>query len=175
MTTERSTEVTANGDATQRVVIHRRAGKWPEELAVGSFTLDYDDRYRRRICLITDQGDEVLLHLNTATAMRDGDGLQIEDGRWFVVRAAAESVVDVTHRDSSQLVRLAWHLGNRHIPTELRSQALRIRPDHVIEDMLLGLGAILDKSQAAFQPEGGAYSGHQHAHHHGPRDHDEPR
>jgi urease accessory protein len=165
MTTERTTEATVDGDETQRVVLHRRAGKWPEELAVGSFTLDYDDRYRRRICLVTDQGDEVLLHLNTATAMRDGDGLQIEDGRWFVIRAAAESVVDVTHKDPSQLVRLAWHLGNRHIPTELRSQALRIRPDHVIEDMLHGLGASLVNLQAAFQPEGGAYNGH--GHHHG--------
>jgi len=165
MTTERTTEATVDGDETQRVVLHRRAGKWPEELAVGSFTLDYDDRYRRRICLVTDQGDEVLLHLNTATAMRDGDGLQIEDGRWFVIRAAAESVVDVTHEDPSQLVRLAWHLGNRHIPTELRSQALRIRPDHVIEDMLHGLGASLVNLQAAFQPEGGAYNGH--GHHHG--------
>src|SRR5580693_3047792 len=169
--TDMTTETTADRDAWQRVVLHRRAGEWPDELAVGSFTLDYDDRYRRRICLVTDQGDQVLLHLNTATAMRDGDGLQIEDGRWFVVRAAAESVVDVTHSDVRQLVRLAWHLGNRHVPTELRSQALRIRPDHVIEDMLRGFGAVLVKLQAAFQPEGGAYSGH----HHGASDHDEPK
>jgi len=168
MTTERTTEATVDGDETQRVVLHRRAGKWPEELAVDSLTLAFDDRHRRRICLITDQGDEVLLQLNTATAMRDGDGLQIEDGRWFVIRAAAEAVVDVTHQDPRQLVRLAWHLGNRHVPTELRSEAIRVRPDHVIEDMLRGFGATLVKLQAAFQPEGGAYGGRQHGdHHHG--------
>src|SRR5690349_7927455 len=97
--TDMTTEITHRRDVTQRAVIHRRAGKWPEELAVGSLTLDFDDRHRRRICLVTDQGDEVLLHLSTATAMCDGDGLQIEDGRWFVIRAAAESVVDVTHKD----------------------------------------------------------------------------
>ncbi|HWW83964.1 MAG TPA: urease accessory protein UreE [Vicinamibacterales bacterium] len=161
-----TTEITPHPDATQRAVLHRRSGKWPEELAVGSLTLDFADRHRRRICLVTDQGDEVLLHLNTATAMRDGDGLQIEDGRWFVVRAAAESVVDVIHKDPRQLVRLAWHLGNRHVPTELRTEALRIRPDHVIEDMLRGFGAALVKLQGAFQPEGGAYGGHRHGDHH---------
>jgi urease accessory protein len=172
MTAETSTH---RDDGTQRAVIHRRAGKWPEELAVGSLTLAFDDRHRRRICLITDQGDEVLLQLNTATAMRDGDGLQIEDGRWFVIRAAAESVVDVTHKDPSQLVRLAWHLGNRHVPTELRSEALRIRPDHVIEAMLRGFGATLIKLQGAFQPEGGAYSGHRNGDHHGTNDRHEQR
>src|SRR5579862_4350913 len=151
--TDMATEITADRDARQRVVLHRRAGKWPDELAVGSFTLDYDDRYRRRISLVTDQGDEVLLHLNTATAMRDGDGLQIEDGRWFVVRAAAESVVDVSHSDVSQLVRLAWHLGNRHILTEFRSQALRIRPDHVIEDMLRGCRRSSSSCKRPFSPK----------------------
>ena len=168
-------ETTPNRDVTQRAVVHRRAGKWPEELAVGSLTLDFDNRHRRRLRLVTDQGDEVLLQLNAATAMRDGDGLQIEDGRWFIVRAAAESVVDVTHKDPAQLVRLAWHLGNRHVSTEIRGDALRIRPDHVIEDMLRGFGATLVKLQAAFQPEGGAYSGHGHGNHHGTSDHDEGR
>ena len=124
---------------------------------------------------MTDQGDEILLDLPTAIAMGDRDGVQLDDGTWFIVRAAAEDVVDVAHPDPGQLVRLAWHLGNRHVPTEIRSQALRIRPDHVIEDMLRGFGATIVKLQAAFQPEGGAYSGHGHGNHHGTSDHHEER
>ena len=149
-----------------RASTHRSAGHWPTEKAAGSLTLDFDARHRRRIRLTADQGDDVLLDLPKAVAMADGDGLQLEDGRWLRVQAAAELVVEVRHKDSSQLVRLAWHLGNRHLPTEIRNDALRIRPDHVIEHMLLGFGAELRKVEAAFQPEGGAYGGHGHDHEH---------
>jgi urease accessory protein len=144
----------------QRAVVHRRAGEWPQELAAGSITLDFDHRHRRRMRLVTDQGDELLLDLPTAIAMADRDGVQLDDGTWFIVRAAAEPVVDVAHPEPRHLVRLAWHLGNRHVPTEIRGDALRIRPDHVIEAMLRGFGATVVKRQAAFQPEGGAYSDH---------------
>src|SRR5262245_2063084 len=145
---------------TQRAVSHRRAGDWPQERAAGSITLDFDHRHRRRIRLVTDQGDELLLDLPAAIAMADRDGVQLDDGTWFMVRAAVEAVVDVAHPEPCQLVRLAWHLGNRHVPTEIRADALRIRPDHVIEDMLHGCGATVSKRQAAFQPEGGAYDHH---------------
>jgi urease accessory protein len=144
--------------------IHRSTGRWPREIAAGSLTLDFDARHRRRIRLTTDQGEDVLLDLPKAVAMADGDGLQLEDGRWLKVQAAAELIVEVRHKDLNQLMRLAWHLGNRHLPTEIRNQVLRIRPDHVIEDMLHGFGADLVKVQAPFQPEGGAYSGHGHHH-----------
>jgi urease accessory protein len=157
---------------TQRAVVHRPAGGWPRELAAGSITLDFDDRHRRRIRLVTDQGDELLLDLPAAVAMADRDGVQREDGAWLIVRAAAEPVVDVTHPEPRQLVRLAWHLGNRHLPTEIRGDALRIRPDHVIEDMLRGFGATVVKLRAAFQPEGGAYADH-HGAPHGSSDHHE--
>jgi len=160
---------------TQRAVVHRRAGEWPHEFAAGSITLDFDHRHRRRFRLITDQGDDILLDLPAAIAMADRDGVQLDDGTWFIVRAAAEPVVDATHPDAAQLVRLAWHLGNRHVPTEIRSQVLRIRPDHVIEDMLRGFGATLVKLQGAFQPEGGAYSGHRDGDHHGTNDRHEQR
>jgi len=145
--------------------IHRPAGYWPKEEA-GTLTLDFDARHRRRIRLTTDQGEDVLLDLPKAVAMVDGDGLQLGDGRWLKVQAAAELIVEVRHRDPNQLMRLAWHLGNRHLPTEICNQVLRIRPDHVIEDMLRGLGAELVKVQAPFQPEGGAYSGNGHRHNH---------
>ena len=149
-----------------RASIHRPAGHWPKEKAEGLLTLDFDARHRRRIRLTSDQGEDVLLDLPKAVAMADGDGLQLEDGRWLKVRAAAEVIIEVRHNDPNQLVRLAWHLGNRHLPTEISDQVLRIRPDHVIEDMLLGFGADLVKVQAAFQPEGGAYGGHGHHHNH---------
>jgi urease accessory protein len=147
--------------------IHRPAGHWPKERATGSVTLDFDARHRRRICLTTDQGEDVVLDLPKAIAMTDGDALQLEDGRLLSVRAAAEPVVEVRHKDPKQLMRLAWHLGNRHLPTEIRDQTLRIRPDHVIEEMLHRFGAEVVKVQAPFQPEGGAYSGDGHH-----RDHD---
>jgi len=144
--------------------IHRPAGHWPKEKAVDTLTLDSDARHRRRIRMTADQGEEVLLDLPKTVAMADGDGLQLEDGRWLKVQAAAEPIVEVRHKDPVQLMRLAWHLGNRHLPTEIRDQVLGIRPDHVIEDMLHGFGADLIKVQAPFQPEGGAYRGHGHRH-----------
>jgi urease accessory protein len=147
--------------------IHRSAGQWPREKAAGDLTLDFDAHHRRRIRLTMDQGEEVLLDLPKAVAMADGDGLQLDDGRWVKIKAAAELIVEVRHKDLNQLMRLAWHLGNRHLPTEIRNQVLHIRPDHVIEDMLHGFGADLTKVQAPFQPEGGAYSGDGHH-----RDHD---
>src|SRR5438552_10659444 len=149
-----------------RASTHRPAGHWPAAKVAGSLTLDFDARHRRRIRLSLDQGEDVLLDLPKAVAMADGDGLQLDDGRWLKIQAASELVVEVSHKDPNQLARLAWHLGNRHLPTEIRNQVLRFRPDHVIEDMLLGFGADLVKVQAAFQPEGGAYGGHGHHHNH---------
>lgn len=151
---------------TQQASIHRRAGHWPDKEASGTFTLDFDARRRRRIRLSTDQGEDVLLNLPKAVAMEDGDGLQLDNGRWLKVRAAAESLIEVRHRDRNRLVRIAWHLGNRHLPTEVRDEALRIRPDHVIEDMLRGLEAYLLRVHARFQPEGGAYEGRAFSHDH---------
>jgi urease accessory protein len=142
-----------------RVSMQRSAGLWPKEQAAGTLTLDFDARHRRRIRLTTDQGEDVLLDLPKAVAMADGDGLLLEDGKWLKVQAAAEPTVEVRHNDPGQLMRLAWHLGNRHLPTEVRATVLRIRPDHVIEHMLQGFGAVLVKMRVPFQPEGGAYSG----------------
>ena len=150
-----------------RASTHLPAGQWPQEKAAGSLTLNFDERHRRRFRLTADQGEDILLDLPKAIAMADGDGLQLEDGRWLKVQAAAEELVEIRHPDPVQLMRLAWHLGNRHLPTEIRDRVLLIRPDHVIEGMLHGFGADLKKVQGAFQPEGGAYGhGHPHKHHH---------
>jgi urease accessory protein len=159
----------------RRASIHFSAGSWPSEKVAGSLTLDYDARHRRRIRLTMDQGEDVLLDLPKAVAMADGDGLQLEDGNWLKVQAAAEPVVEVRHQDPDQRMRLAWHLGNRHLPTEISGGILYIRPDHVIEDMLQHLGADLQKVWAPFQPEGGAYGGHGHQHAHDDSGHDHER
>ena len=156
-----------------RASIHLPAGHWPQEKATGSLTLDFDKRHRRRFRLRADQGDDILLDLPQAIAMADGDGLQLEDGRWLKVQAAPEDLVEIRHQDPIQLIRLAWHLGNRHLPTEIRDHILLIRPDHVIEEMLLGFGADLHNVKTAFQPEGGAYGhGHHHKHHHEEHSHE---
>src|SRR4029077_4792825 len=108
--------------------------------AAGTLTLDFDDRHRRRTRLCTDHGEEILLDLPKAIAMADGDGVQLEDGSWLMVKAAAEPTIEIRHADPVQLARLAWHLGNRHLPTEIGKEVLRIRPGPVIEPMLSGLG-----------------------------------
>lgn len=146
--------------------IHRPAGHWPEEKVIGTLTLDFDARHRRRIRLTADHGEDILLDLPKTVAMAEGDGLQLDDGNWLRIRAAAESLIEVRHPDRRQLVRLGWHLGNRHLPTEIRGDSLVIRPDHVIEEMLTGFGAELLKIEAPFQPEGGAYGNSQNSHHH---------
>jgi urease accessory protein len=153
--------------------IHRPAGHWPKDQAAGSVTLDFDARYRRRIRLTTDQDEDVLLDLPKAVAMADGDGLGLDDGRWLKIQATPELLVEIRHKDPHQRMRLAWHLGNRHLPTEIQDQVLRIRPDHVTEDMLRRFGADLVNVRALFQPEGGAYGDHghedghdKHGHHH---------
>jgi len=153
--------------------IHRPAGHWPKEKAVGTLTLDFDARHRRRIRLMADHGEDVLLDLPETVALADGDGLRLDDGRWLKIQAAPEDIVEIRHKNPIQLMRLAWHLGNRHLPTEIRDHVLLIRPDHVIENMLRGLGADLQKAQAAFQPEGGAYGhGHDYKPHAGQHHHE---
>jgi len=137
--------------------VHRPSGDWPRQDAAGALTLDFEARHRRRILLRTDQGEEILLDLPRAVAMADGDGLQLEDGRWLEVRAAPETLIEIRHPAPAQLVRLAWHLGNRHLPTEIGTGVLCIRPNPVIEAMLVGLGAVLAEVQRPFQPEGGAH------------------
>lgn len=152
----------------KRAVRHAAAGDWPEDEAVDAVTLDFDARHRRRIRLVTDAGAEVLLDLPRATAMAGGDGLAIEGGGWVRVTAAPEDLLQIRSAEPTRFARLAWHLGNRHVPAEIADGTIRIRPDHVLEAMLIGLGAEVTRVTAPFQPEGGAYSGgggHHHHHH----------
>ncbi len=150
----------------QRAIQHSASGGWPADAAADVVTLDYDARFRRRMVLHCDSGREVLLDLPKAVAMADGDGLRLEGGGWLSVRARPEPLVEIRAADAHALARLAWHLGNRHLATEIADGVLRIRPDHVIDAMLEGLGATLVRVERAFQPEGGAYGDHAGHHQH---------
>ncbi|MGO8954227.1 MAG: urease accessory protein UreE [Rhodomicrobium sp.] len=148
-------------------LVHRAKGLWPESHAEGSVTLDFDARHSRCVRLTTDHGEAILLDLPHAVVMAGGDGLRLGDGRWIAVHAAPEPVVEVHHHDPQQSMRLAWHLGNRRVPAEIRATAIRIRPDRAIEEMLIRAGAQLTKFEAPFHPESGTYGNHGHdAHEH---------
>lgn len=147
---------------------HRRAGSWPEAEAADRLVLAFDERHRRRIVLPLASGAEMLLDLPRAVAMADGDGLLCDDGSWIRVEAAAEPLLAISAADPHLLLRLAWHLGNRHTPAEVQPGRLLIRPDPVLADMLRGLGGEVAEVVEPFQPEGGAYGegGHGHVHDH---------
>lgn len=132
--------------------------------AADTVVLDFDDRHRRRMAMTGTRGLEFLLDLENAVALRGGDALVLEDGRLIEVVAAAEPLLEIRGADPLHLVRVAWHLGNRHLPTQIMPKGLRIRRDHVIEAMVKGLGARIIEIEAPFDPEGGAYaSSHAHA------------
>src|SRR5437879_9571646 len=137
--------------------------------AADTVVLDFDDRHRRRMAMTGTRGLELLLELESAVGLRGGNALVLEDGRLIEVVAAAEPLVEIRGADPLHLVRVAWHLGNRHLPTQIMPKGLRIRRDHVIEAMVKGLGARIIEIEAPFDPEGGAYA--QAAHDHAAHDH----
>jgi len=143
------------------IAIHRNSG-WPEAQAGGTVTLSYLDRHRRRLRLSADDGTPFLLDLPRATVLGEGDGLELEGGGFLRVRAAAEALAEITCRDGAELARIAWHLGNRHLPAEIADDVILIRDDHVIIDMLERLGARVRRVRHPFNPEGGAYGQHNH-------------
>jgi len=137
------------------------AGSWNVASAADRITLDYEGRHRRRYRYRADAGLEFVLDLAQTTLLHDGDGLSLDDGRIVLVRAAPEALVAVTVDSVDALVKLAWHIGNRHLPAQLSGERILIRDDAVIVDMLRGLGAHVEKIIAPFTPERGAYA---HAH-----------
>jgi urease accessory protein len=151
------------------------AGQWTGT-PVDSVVLEFDERYRRRFVMTGVGGFAFLLDLPEAAMLRGGDGLRLEDGRIVEVVAAPEPLAEIKAVDTLALMRVAWHLGNRHLAVEMTPKALRIRRDPVIEDMAKGLGARVVSLEAPFNPEGGAYvqaeahahgGAHDHAHDHG--------
>jgi urease accessory protein len=149
----------------------KAAQSWRDEPA-DTVVLEFDDRHRRRLAMTGTRGLDFLLDLAEVIALRGGDALVLEDGRLIEVVAAAEPLLEIRARDAMHLVRIAWHLGNRHLPMQVTAKGLRIRRDHVIEEMVRGLGARVIEIEAPFDPEGGAYAGGGHAHDHAHQDHD---
>ncbi len=150
----------------------KAAGQWADEIAVDTITLDAQERHRRRVVLTGEGGTKFLLDLPQARALRHGDGLILDDGAVVRVAGRPEPLVEIAAANARELARLAWHIGNRHVDVEIVGDRLRIRRDHVIEDMLRGLGASLSPIEAPFEPEHGAYhSGDHHNHGHGGRHH----
>ncbi|MBM3565522.1 MAG: urease accessory protein UreE [Alphaproteobacteria bacterium] len=154
-------------------------GAWPESEAIATVTLAYHDRHRRRMSMATDDGGMFLLDLPHATVLGDGDGLKLTDGRYIRVCAASEAVVDIFCSSADVASKIAWHIGNRHTPMQVVADGvLRILDDHVLVDMVRGLGARVVSLRAAFAPESGAYAGrggHGHGHSHGHRHDTESR
>ncbi|MGN6463281.1 MAG: urease accessory protein UreE [Pseudolabrys sp.] len=165
-----------------RATVVKPAGSWSGD-AADSIVLDYDDRHRRRMAMTGTHGISFLLDLAEATWLRSGDALLLEDGRLIEVVAAPEPLLEIRCADPLHLARIAWHLGNRHLPSQIMPKAIRIRRDHVIADMARGLGAQVREIEAPFDPEGGAYAegsgghhhGHDHSHDHHPHSHDHDR
>jgi urease accessory protein len=136
------------------------AGSWTNANLVDEITLDYDRRHRRRLRFTTPSGTEILLDLPNAIHIRDGDALALEDGTCIAVRAAPESLLEITAPDAITLTRLAWHLGNRHLSVQVLPNALRVLHDHVIAEMIFRTGGTATNLMAPFDPESGAYDHH---------------
>jgi urease accessory protein len=150
-----------------RAIAVKVASTWSGETA-DSVVLDYDDRHRRRLAMKGSKGAAFILDLPAAASLRGGDALVLEDGRLVEVVAACEPLLEIRCADPQHLARIAWHLGNRHLPTQLLAKSLRIRRDHVMAELAAQLGAQVVEIEAPFDPEGGAYAdahhnGHDHA------------
>jgi urease accessory protein len=148
------------------IAVHMR-GHWPEEAAIDRVTLTFVDRHRRRLRLVADSGTPFLLDLARVQHLADGDGLELDNGGYVRVGAAPERVVEIEAGTPGDLLRIAWHLGNRHLPVQALEGRLRIRDDHVIAAMVEGLGGRVTRLQAPFDPETGAYAGAEQAMAHG--------
>jgi len=144
-----------------------KSGHWSN--AIGHCVLTYEDRFFRRKVIQTAQGVSVLVDLAQTTSLEHGDALVLTDERCVEILAAPEAVLAVT----GDLIRLAWHIGNRHTPCQIETDRLLILNDPVIGHMLEHLGAKVSPIEAPFTPEGGAYGhGRTHSHEHGATAHD---
>ena len=136
----------------------RPAGQWDPAAAHDRVVLSADDRHRRRLALKTESGADVLLDLAEATVLHDGDGLVLDDGRIVLICGARETLIEIAAPSPLAFVRLAWHLGNRHTDVQIAGTKIRIRGDHVLEEMVKGLGGSVAHIEAAFDPEAGAHA-----------------
>jgi urease accessory protein len=143
----------------KRVAGIRRAGDW-DSAPVDRVVLDADDRQRRRIVLTGEKGIRLLVDFEKPVTLRHGDALVLEDGTLVAVTGKAEPLIEISADAPNDFVRLAWHIGNRHTDAQFTGKAMRIRSDHVLEEMVRGLGARVITVEAPFDPEPAAPHGH---------------
>jgi urease accessory protein len=152
------------GETMKRALQLKRAGEWHAD-AIDEVVLGADERHRRRVMMTGEGGTRFLLDLPQATILRDGDGLLLDDSSIVRVVGKPEPLLEITAAATPyELTRLAWHIGNRHAELQVGPDWLRIRDDPVLADMLAGLGAQVRRIEAPFEPERGAYTGHDHEH-----------
>jgi urease accessory protein len=138
------------------------------ERVVETVTLDHEGRHRRRVTLVGDGGLEFVLDLENAAALNDGDALKLEDGRLVQVKAAPQKLLEIRAENPLRLMRMAYHVGNRHVSAEITADAIYIEDDHVLAEMARGQGCKVSAVMRAFAPERGAYDhdcGHDHGAH----------
>lgn len=148
-------------------IVRRPAVK--EERVVDTVVLDHQARHRRRIVMTGQKGTQFLLDLEKATVLDHGDAVRLEDDRLVRVEAAQEKLIEVRTTSPLRLLKAAWHLGNRHVPAEITEEAIYFAHDHVLLEMVRGLGAIATPVERPFRPEKGAYEAAEahggHGHH----------
>lgn len=144
----------------QRVSDIRRAGAWNADAAIDRVVLDSGDRHRRRAVLTGECGTTILLDRPHPVSLRDGDGLVLEDGGIVAVVGEPEPLAEIEANAPRMLVSLAWHLGNRHTDVQFSGERIIIRRDHVLEEMVAGLGGLVTAVEAPFNPEPSASNAH---------------
>jgi urease accessory protein len=148
----------------KRVAAICHSGDWDVASASDRIVLDAGDRHRRRIVLRGEKGTEFLIDFENPVALHDSDGLVLDDGSVVLVRGENEHLVEISAHGALDTVRLAWHLGNRHTDVQIVGDRIRMRRDHVLEEMLRGLGAQLTPLDAPFDPEASAPHEHERSH-----------
>jgi len=134
----------------------------PRRQAQAQLTLPFELRQKSRLRTALASGEEVGLNLDRGLVLRGGDQLLADDGRVIEIVSAPEKVSVVHSNDPLQLARAAYHLGNRHVLVQIGPGWLRFLHDHVLDDMVRGLGLPVTQEMQPFEPEAGAYSGHSH-------------
>lgn len=142
------------------IALHAAADR--REAPIDTITLDHDERRVRRKLLRGAKGTEVLLDLPQVTTLEHGQRLELDIGGDVEIIAAPELLYEIRARDTAHLIRLAWHIGNRHTPAQLEDQRILIKRDHVLKTMLEGLGAKVSNVTEPFFAEHGAYHSHSH-------------
>jgi urease accessory protein len=132
---------------------------------IDQVSLDHEGRHRRRITLTGEKGTAFLLDLEKTATLNDGDAVKLEDGSLILIKAAPQTLIEIKAENPMRLLKTAWHIGNRHTPAEITADAIYIEDDHVLAEMIRGLGCAMATVSRPFQPERGAYHDHAHGDH----------